>query len=95
MIGKLEDILNQIQELPWDHDLYVTSTDLSLGQEVGVFDDEYEPEEKSALKYYLTIQDVQSVIENIEAQVINPTQQQKLMAIKHYHANDAFMQVQD
>jgi len=39
------------------------------------------------------MQDVQSIAENIQAQIKNPSPGQILEAIKHYHAKDGFIQI--
>lgn len=99
----LQEILTRALELPWDHHLYLKLGDISLQQEVFVLNDNEENERDiddeplhatgSGFKYYLSMQDVQSVVENLQAQIGKPSPLQLLEALKHYHINDSFIEI--
>ncbi len=93
MKGSLKEIIERIHELSWDHDLYIAPGEISLSTEVAVVDDDGESDTFEGLHYYLSIQDIQSIAENLQAQSNSPNPSQILEAIKYYHANDAFIQV--
>lgn len=93
MKGSLKEIIDQVHELSWNHDLYVTSGELTLVAEVAVIEDDGESDTFEGLHYYLSIQDIQSIAKNLEAQTNSPKPSQILEAVKYYHANDAFLQV--
>ncbi|MDA8453805.1 hypothetical protein M4R22_03410 [Acidovorax sp. GBBC 3334] len=48
---------------------------------------------KSGFQPYLTKEDIEDVIFNLEEQVENPTFNEKLKAIRYFHENDAFIEM--
>jgi len=93
MKATLNEIIERVESLPWDHDLYVAEGELSLDSIAAVIEDDGVSDTFEELKYFLTMQDVQSIAENLQAQIKKPSSGQILEAIKHYHANDAFIQI--
>jgi hypothetical protein len=87
----LQQIISDIETLEWKHLLFVSEGELSLDTMVAVLEDDGVSEEFDGMYLYLSVQDVQSVIENLRAQKNSPSTEQALQAIKHYHANDAFI----
>ncbi len=94
MKGVLKEIIDQIESLEWDHFLYLARAELTLDSPVAVIEDDGVSEIFEGMPYFLSVQDVQSIAENLHAQIDSPGPSQILEAIKHYHANDAFIQVQ-
>ena len=93
MKGSLEEIIDRIHELAWDHDLYVAPGELTLITKTVVIEDDGENDTFEGFQYYLSIQDIQSITENLQAQINKPNRNQILAAIKYYYANDAYFQV--
>jgi len=88
----LNELIERVESLPWDNDLYVAEGELKLDSVVAVIEDDGVSDTFEELKYFLTVQDIQSIAGNIQAQIKNPSPGQILEAIKHYHANDVFIQ---
>ncbi|GAB2888946.1 hypothetical protein ACCI51_19175 [Microbulbifer echini] len=94
MKGVLKEIIDNVESLEWDHDLYVAEGELSLDSPAAVIEDDGVSETFEGLQYFLSVQDIQSAVENLRTQISNPNSGQVLEAIKHYHAYDAFIQFQ-
>jgi len=93
MKATLNEIIERAESLPWDHDLYVSDGELSLDSIAVVIEDDGVSDTFEDMNYFLSMQDVQSIAENIQSQINKPSSGQVLEAIKHYHANDAFIQI--
>ncbi len=90
----LRGIIAQIESLQWDHVLYVDSFELELETPVAVTEDDGVSDSFGGLQYYLPVQDVQSIVENLQVQVARPDEHQILQAIKYYHEYDAFIRIE-
>ena len=93
MKATLQQIISEIETMKWDHLLFVSESELSLATLAAVIEDDGVSEEFDGMHYYLSVHDVQSVIENLCAQITNPNTEQALEAIKYYHENDAFISI--
>ena len=93
MKATLNEIIERVESLPWDHDLYVSEGELKLDSIGAVIEGDGVSDTFEELKYFLTMQDVQSIAENIQTQIKKPCSGKILEAIKYYHANDAFIQI--
>lgn len=93
MKATLNEIIERVESLPWDHDLYVSGGELMLDSIAAVIEDDGVSDTFEEMKYFLSIQDVQSIAENLQTQINKPSSGQILGAIKYYHANDAFIQI--
>lgn len=99
----LLDILNLLDDLPWDHQLYLKTECLSdLQVSVLVLnDDELERDENDEPRYasskgyvyYLSIADLQAIKENLEMQKPSWSREDLVTAIDYYHKNDAYFAI--
>ncbi|MBW8185433.1 DUF7716 domain-containing protein [Shewanella nanhaiensis] len=101
----LGDILYNCDDIDWDLALYLGSNDsFNLNMEVIIHDpDDVEDDEDDNPKvveeknymYILSIQDIQSIKDNLEQQTNRiATREELLLAFEYYYRNDAFMEVE-
>lgn len=97
---KLREILVNVEEYCWKDSLFLPENETWLLDSncVVLNMDELEDDEEAPrfaldnnLKYVLTIQDVQDVVENIREQSPNCTDDDLLRALLYYYQNDAFI----
>lgn len=94
MKGSLREIIERVESLEWDHLLFAPGDELSLITPVAVIEDDGITEVYEGMRYFLGVQDVQSIVKNLQQQILKPDPEQILKAIKYYHENDAFINVQ-
>ncbi len=98
--SSLFDILLRLDELPWDHQVYLKTeclSDLQLSALV-LNDDELERDENDeptyasskGYKHYLGIADLQDIKQNLAIQKLNWSFKDLALAIDYYHKNDAY-----
>ena len=95
MKGKLKDVFTIISNLPWDSDLYVENGDLALDSNVVVAAENNTSDHVDGFRYYLTIQEVQDVVENLEQQTGDLSFEMILKAVEHYFVNDSYINIRD
>ncbi|GAA5214802.1 hypothetical protein ACFSJ3_15990 [Corallincola platygyrae] len=98
----LEVLIGSIDELPWDHQLYVLSSSLANYHEMAlVLDDDAELERdqhdepafasSKGYQYFMSIADLQEVKRNLVSRESGSSLQRLIDAILYYHKNDAFI----
>lgn len=100
----LLEILNLLDDLPWDHQLYLKTECLSDFQ-VSVLvlndDDELERDENDEPRYasskgyayYLSIADLQAIKDNLAMKKSSWSREDLVIAIDYYHENDAYFTI--
>ncbi|WP_444888650.1 DUF7716 domain-containing protein [Microbulbifer sp. JMSA008] len=98
----LIEILKSLDELPWDHQLYLSSGGISSLESMALVlsdDDEIERDSEDEplyaterqYQYYLGIQDLQGIKDNLQSQSPIESIEELVAAINFYHENDAFI----
>lgn len=97
----LAKVLMGIDDLPWDHALYIPVENPSWQHDMSVMildpeesdDPDGDPDQakNNGLKYALTVSSVQDVVENVRAQDANASVDVLIAALKYYYDNDAFI----
>lgn len=98
----LLDILNLLDDLPWDYQLYLKTeclSDLQVSALVLNDDDELERDENDEPRYasskgyiyYLSIADLQAIKINLAMQKPSWSREDLVIAIDYYHKNDAYV----
>ncbi len=102
-VCSLSEVLAGVDALPWKFALFVPKGELVLTTPVLVLDpNDAEPDEEApaealaqGMRYFLSIQEVRSIRDNLEMQRPGAGQDPKLVcaALAHYEFNDAFMEL--
>nr|WP_136252536.1 hypothetical protein [Ningiella ruwaisensis] len=98
----LEITLNSIDNLPWDHQVFITDFSLSnMGQLVLVIDDDEEAERdlnddpvfatSRGFRSFLSVKQLQEIKENLVNSEYDFSVEKFVEAILYYHKYDAFI----
>lgn len=97
----LAKVLLNIEDLPWEYALYIPTTDAGWSENMKCMvldpeetedpDDDPDAAKANALKYALTISDVQDIVINAKAQKEDIQQSLIIKAVKYYYDNGAFI----
>jgi hypothetical protein len=100
MLTTLGRVLNDVENLPWDHALYLPArSSWSEGSECAVLDPDDAEEDEEAptearergLKYALDLATVRDIVLNLREQGVQPDMPLLVRALCHYYDHDAFL----
>ncbi|WMS88383.1 DUF7716 domain-containing protein [Pleionea litopenaei] len=94
MKGDLKEVFEKVDAFAWDRILLVADGVMRLDSRVALIEDDGVSETFDDLKYFLTIQYIQSIKTNLCEQISNPNPDQMLEALRYYQLNDAFIKIQ-
>jgi len=100
-ITAMNKLINNINNIDWRFDVYLPKNRDKLEINTPCLLVRYEDEESledekyidSIYTYSLQIEDVKSIVENLNEQIKDPTMDQILEAIEFYIENDAFIEI--
>lgn len=99
---RLLDVIKNIEEFPWNKALFLagqypwnedTPCAILDPDDSDDPDEDPEPARQQGLKYTLSVQDVQGVVENAKEQDPNVSLRRLLDAFNFYYRNDAYIEL--
>lgn len=97
---KASELLNSIDDLPWNYRIYISSTGLETDSEVLLVNlDEEDLDENDEpvyagsrwWKHFLSISDIQDVKVNLQQQTTEWDRETLIKAINHFYKTDAYI----
>ncbi|MCT7375981.1 DUF7716 domain-containing protein [Chelativorans salis] len=100
----MADIINALEAQSWSSWVYLDDAATLTGEtdvlvidpdEAELGNDDFTPlvVQEAGYSEFLSIADMQSVVSNLSQQISEPSLDQKIQALQHYFANDAFIRI--